>query len=339
MEELNLDIAVCKQSEEAAPELRQSSQAANISDSGQNSLTAEAPELWQVLPVPESPEPHPEHAFDSVKNGKFSLTAASVRGRKHKHEGTNRDDFYAYSLEENFAAVCVCDGAGSKKFSRIGAKLAARSAVSRKLSKLFTPEVLKTLSLDKSSTEFLTEVSGIASKVRSLTALAYKAVEDGVTKRVGDAPDVFPRDISEYESTFLYALIVPLEEETLLLTLTIGDGNIAAFTPEGVKILGVSVSGEYSGETEFLESKDILTENSLRARTRIIREKIDTIVIASDGVADDYFPNETEFPRLLSDIEPLLDNAEALKNWLDSYYIRGSFDDRTLAVIRLKQKQ
>jgi serine/threonine protein phosphatase PrpC len=290
-------------------------------------------EVWQTLPVPESPEPHPESDFVKVEKARYKVTAASVRGRKHKHEGTNRDDFYAIRTDENYIAVCLCDGAGSKRFSRIGAKLAAESAVSRNFAKLFTPEFIENLSKEAESVEFLTEVSGLASKVRALTALAYKAVEDGAIKRNNEQPDVFPRDITDYESTFLYALIIPLKTETLLFTLTIGDGNIAAFSSDGVKLLGVTVSGEYSGETEFLESDGVLTEKSLRARTRVIREKIDAIILATDGVADDYFPADTEFIRLLSDISPFEDNAEGLRDFLDNYYIRGSFDDRTVALI------
>ncbi|MDR0986450.1 MAG: protein phosphatase 2C domain-containing protein [Ruminococcus sp.] len=292
-------------------------------------------EVWQTLPVPDLPEPHDESACDTAENARFKLTAASVRGRKHKHEGTNRDDFYAFSLKDNYLAVCVCDGAGSKAFSRIGAKLAAKSAVSRNLERLLTPEVIKVLSGDPSSNDFLTEVSGLASKVRALTCLAYKAVEDGALGRNNDAPEVFPRDVSDYSSTFLYALIIPLGAETLLITLTIGDGNIAAVTPDGVKILGVFAAGEYSGETEFLQSDGILAEASLRARTRVIREKIDAIILATDGVADDYFPAEKEFTRLLSDIASF--DGEALRDFLDSYYIRGSFDDRTVALIRVRE--
>jgi serine/threonine protein phosphatase PrpC len=312
---------------------KQNQGAAGAADGTEDVKSGGSPaEIWQTLPVPEFPEPHPETAFDTAENGRLSITAASVRGRKHKHEGTNRDDFYAFSLEESYAAVCVCDGAGSKAFSRIGAKLAAKSAVSRNFTKLITPEVIKTLSGDPSSNDFLTEVSALASKVRALTALAYKAVEDGAIKRNKDDPETFPRDISEYQSTFLYALIIPLETETLLITLTIGDGNIAAITKDGgLKILGVSRAGEYSGETEFLESEGVLAEKSLRARTRVIREKIDSVIIATDGVADDYFPAETEFLRLRDDIAEL--DAENLRDFLDSYYIRGSFDDRTVAVI------
>ena len=41
---------------------------------------------------------------------------------------------------------------------------------------------------------------------------------------------------------------------------------------------------------------------TLQNRTRISRGIVDTILVMSDGVADDYFPNETEMRRLYFDL-------------------------------------
>ena len=75
-------------------------------------------------------------------------------------------------------------------------------------------------------------------------------------------------------------------------------------------------------------------------------------MVMTDGVADDYFPPDPELLRLYEDLksngvlpgeqdateEAGETNAASaadvkLLNWLDSYYVRGSFDDRTLVAL------
>jgi serine/threonine protein phosphatase PrpC len=290
---------------------------------------------WQDNPVPPSPEPHPERQSDRIRSGCFELNAGSVRGRKHKHDGSNRDDWYAFSVGERFAAICVCDGAGSKQFSRIGAKTAAETAVKAFTDSIIDDDITKKLTAESESETFTEAVGVIAAKLREAALSAAQAVENTAEEHFSADPESFSEDVSDYSSTFLLALIIPLHDDVIFTAcLSVGDGNIAAFTADGgIRILGVEAHGDYSGETEFLQSEGVLSENSLKARTRMIREPIRRVVLATDGVADDYFPNETAFSKLDSDIN---EHFETLTDWLDEYYIRGSFDDRTLAVLDIK---
>jgi serine/threonine protein phosphatase PrpC len=227
----------------------------------------------------------------------------------------------------------VCDGAGSKPFSRIGAKAAAVTAAEHFPDEQITEQVIKNLTADTSEEAFTEAVGVIAETLRNTATAAAKAVEEAAQARFLQDPESFSADVSDYASTFLFALIVPLENgECLTACLSVGDGNIAAFCKDGetVRILGVGTHGDWSGETEFLQSEGVLTDTALKARTRIIREGISRVVLATDGVADDYFPNETEFSRLGVDID---EHFDTLADYLDTYYVRGSFDDRTLAVL------
>ena len=61
-------------------------------------VTAHTAALWKYNPVPDSPEPFPETVCNSEKSGVFEVAAASVRGKKHKHEGTNCDDNFAFEF-------------------------------------------------------------------------------------------------------------------------------------------------------------------------------------------------------------------------------------------------
>jgi hypothetical protein len=76
-------------------------------------------------------------------------------------------------------------------------------------------------------------------------------------------------------------------------------------------------------------------------------------MLMTDGVADDYFPNDPGILRLYEDlmnqgiigpalnrheiagqeVEQKISAQEKLRKWLDSYYVKGSFDDRTLVVL------
>ncbi|MDR0944274.1 MAG: protein phosphatase 2C domain-containing protein [Ruminococcus sp.] len=296
-------------------------------------------EVWQTLPIPEYPEPHPARQADLSANDRFKLTAASVRGRSHKHDGTNRDDYYSYRVHNRFTAVAVCDGAGSKPLSRIGAKIAAKAAIreSDAFSELLTEELLTALACEVDSDEFKTAISAVAAKVRDIFAVSYDAVCRGVKKRYEKDPESFSENIDDYSSTLLYAIIIPLFSDTLVISLTVGDGNIGALTDGGIRILGATRQGEYSGETDFLESENVLSEESLKSRTRIIRENVKAVVLLTDGVADDYFPFETGFARLWEDISPILsgNGSDRLADFLDTYFVRGSFDDRTLIAVEI----
>ena len=230
--------------------------------------------------------------------------------------------------------------------------------------------------------------------------------------------------LNDLSGTLLITVIIPVNDtvkEHLVISCQIGDGMIAVLNSEGkfedsIKLMGVPDSGDYSGETEFLTSIQVNNIEALQSRTKISRCIADTVFVMTDGVADDYFPNETEIRRLYYDLivngviketesvvnkeiltpqqlslfkkipDPLIypwvndrnvkiavqymkrvceiakislediwkdptllylakmemdmisektNCSERLKIWLDNYVERGSFDDRTLVVVRM----
>ncbi len=56
------------------------------------------------------------------------MLAARIRGKKHKHEGTNCDDWFEVRLAGRWTVIAVADGAGSRKFSRLGARASCTRA-------------------------------------------------------------------------------------------------------------------------------------------------------------------------------------------------------------------
>ena len=397
-------------------------------------VTDHTASLWKYLPIPtDEPEPAPEYLQCDTTLPGGRVIAARVRGKKHKHEGTNCDDWFEIANVDDVTFVAVSDGAGSKKFSRIGARESCKASVGYLVSaygKMLSdiPTLREALKQELSSNECMEACGRIAGLVQKSVIQAWEAVEAAFYSRATDPAysKVLKRklDLKDLSGTLLVAAIIPLNRETkehLIVTCQVGDGMIVSINSKGtfqssVKLLGVPDSGDFSGETEFLTAPQMKTMEALQKRTKLSRGVTDTVMLMSDGVADDYFPNETQMRRLFFDLlvngiiemedkpadlskltpkemsifkripDPILypwvndksvtvpiqytnricdtvgvsleelwedrsilglaslelkeaipasDMGERLRVWLDNYYERGSFDDRTLVVMQL----
>lgn len=283
-------------------------------------VTGHTANLWKYLPIPEGePEPAPEYINGVVKLPGSKVIAARVRGKKHKHEGTNCDDWYEVANYEKITFVAVSDGAGSKKFSRIGARESCRASVGylvKSVEQLFAdkPEIRTNLSLELSDKRCMEACSILAGIVQKSVIQAYEAVEAAYYSRSVDPAyeKLLNRglQLKDLSGTLLIAVLIPVSEfskEYLVITCQIGDGMIALLNTEGeyknsLKLMGVPDSGDFSGETDFLTSPQMKNIETLQPRTKISRCAVDTMLVMSDGVADDYFPNETEMRRLYYDL-------------------------------------
>lgn len=283
-------------------------------------VTGHTASLWKYRPVPEEePEPAPEYLFGETDYPGSRMIGARVRGKKHKHEGTNCDDWYETASLEDITFLVVSDGAGSKRFSRIGAQASCRAAAGY-LVKAFAVALADSSSLreelrqDMSRPECMEACGVLAGLVQQSVIKAYEAVESACYQRVRDPAyqQVLGRalELTDLSSTLLVAVIVPLEKtakEHLIITCQVGDGMIAALHTAGdfassVKLMGRPDSGEFSGETEFLTSPGVRRVEALQSRTKLFRGPVDVVMAMTDGVADDYFPNETEMRRLYFDL-------------------------------------
>ncbi len=361
-----------------------------------NKNTESASGLWKYEPIPDDIEPYPEYRTSYESLDGMEITAARVRGKKHKHEGSNCDDWYEYCLLGDICIAAVSDGAGSKKLSRIGAKVASEAVcayIKDKLAEIDSYEVRSSLSLDYSSPEFISICSRLAELLRNGFSAAFSAIEGASLVRQNDEKitAMLGRkcEIKDFSATLLTAVVIPLENgESFVITASVGDGMIAAVnvnksSENALKILGNANNGGFSGETEFLDG--ITTGEKLAASTRIMRGEFTSLLMMTDGVADDYYPYSPEILRLYLDlmlngivdftngsvsseksdseiayarelaekngksteqlwecrsdicVKKYENKAERLKYWLDSYYQRGSFDDRTLVILTRKE--
>lgn len=284
-------------------------------------VTAHTAAMWKYNPVPDSPEPFPESVFEEKNSGGFTVTAAAVRGKKHKHDGSNRDDAFAFEILDGAVIAAVSDGAGSKPFSRIGAKAACEAVIKYGKIKFSAitkeyPDCREKLGKPLDSGDFGAVCSKIAETLRGSCAEAFAAVEAAFEKRkdypefeeaIGRKPE-----LKDFSCTLLAAVIIPVEtangREYLTASIQVGDGMIAAID-EGAEfgnaliILGEADSGGFAGETEFITSEQFQNPESLMSRTKIRRGKMSGLMMMTDGVADDYYPNNPQLLRLALDLK------------------------------------
>ena len=276
--------------------------------------------IWHYMDIiDDGTEMHSEFHEKRSETPFGEIIGARVRGKAHKHNGTNCDDYFETAFTEDFAAAVVCDGAGSKPLSRIGSRVSAETAVKylkNELSALFTAEIeLKNgLCKELSSAEFMSACGKIAALVQQSAREALKAQNDELAKLESDEKylNALGRKpvIADLSTTFLAAVVVPLVidgiKQRFIACVQIGDGCICALdsTADGehsVKLMGEADSGKFSSETDFLSAKNT-TDAALAAKTRVSRGNSDIIMLMSDGVADDYFPAVPMMQRLYLDL-------------------------------------
>jgi hypothetical protein len=269
---------------------------------------------WKYLPLPENePEPHTEFDARAGKGADgYPIVGARVRGKKHKHEGTHCDDWFEYSQAGIWTILVASDGGGSYKFSRCGAKLACRAAVkslegslasravrSRTLEQWGKPESFAEDDLAAVKNDLIASFGAAVAAVKGF--VAENASRPDFTAALGRP--LAERDLSATLLVCLHAQ-VPYEggKMGLVLGCSIGDGMVAVIARDGsAKLLMTPDSGEHSGETRFLDEREAQPAK-LAARVFPFLGGFRAIMLMTDGVADDYFPNETEIPRLYADL-------------------------------------
>ncbi len=277
--------------------------------------------LWKYKAIPKKeiiPEPAPEYLKENHTIGDFQVIAARVRGKKHKNDGSNCDDWFATENVEGIFVSAVADGAGSKKFSRIGARESCNAAVMflkihlEKLLKKY-PALRADLSKNMATRIFSDAASLLANLIQEAAQRARAAVVNAYKcrKSYDRYKKVVGRELQlkDFSSTLLLTVAVPLPNigEVLIIACQIGDGIIAAMNTKenfdkALTLLGVPDSGDFAGETDFLTNPAFALKENLASRTRLSRKPIDLILSMTDGVADDYYPNEVQLRRLYFDL-------------------------------------
>lgn len=274
------------------------------------------------------------------------IVAARKRGRSHAHVGSCcDDDFFIETLvhddDEQHIAI-VADGAGSASEARLGSKLAVEAA-GAELKALLTGAEDRTRNIQQAvqtqSAEQLTNV------LRFLLGRAAHAAMVALNNEARKRPEP-AKALKALSTTLLIGLSCKVGAQWLCAAYWIGDGAAGVLLPDGkVKLLGEPDSGEYSGQTRFLDSSAV-TPDELHGRIRhCLVEDYKAFILMTDGVSDPKFETEAllahgeAWQALWAELEDQVqlaqrdaDVAKRLLAWLD-FWSPGNHDDRTIALI------
>ncbi len=275
-------------------------------------------------PIPDDVEARADGASADVPlSGGGRLLLASRRGRLHAHRGDHREDAMAWRTGSAGWCVAVADGAGSAVYSRVGAHVAVHVVVH---------EALRALQYGNTLTAAL--------------GAAADAVQAALDTLAAEGPCA-PRDLRT-------TLLVAVGTGARVALMQVGDGAIVCEGPTSPFRQPIAAhSGAYSGEVaHFLP--DAGAVEALRASiTELEAGEARTLLLATDGVEDPWYPLARHAPALLASLAgeaatvpegllltgtaaPLREAdgvGDALLHWL-AFEKRGENDDRTLAVVR-----
>lgn len=292
-----------------------------------------------------------------IQGSKFCMLAASKRGRSHAHVGGFRDDDYRmeYLEASDWYVTVVSDGAGSATYSRRGAQIICTEAIGHLQNTLNGPQGKE---IDQATDNFhQARSNGIdeqqLEKLRlelknrlfvTVGHAAHHAVK--AIKADCDSHPELKTVIKDYASTALIAACKRYAFGTLCVAYWVGDGAVAMYSKnKGVTLMGDVDSGEYSGQTRFLDNA-VVTQDEIFKRIRFeLADDITALILMSDGVSDPKFETEArlaragEWDQLWLDLENSIGltaegngKEQRLLSWLD-FWSPGNHDDRTIAII------
>lgn len=296
--------------------------------------------LWKVVEPP-ADAPYPKSHLDAagLVRGNICIAAASRRGRSHEHAGSFRDDdFYInHSQETGWSVMLVADGAGSAVNSREGSRIAVKTAgdyLFNQLSGVKGVHLKEHIAAWEGSDQQAT-INAMLHHFKQATTLAVNSIQNEAI--CAEQP------IKSYSTTLLATVALRTDKELFAASFWLGDGAIGAYSPSGkVRILGNPDSGEYAGQTRFLD-QSIVADPSFTGRISVGKwSDVSHLILMTDGVSDPLFEtdnglrNDEKWAHLVNELSPFLADAsiapERLGDWLN-FFSTGNHDDRTIAVL------
>lgn len=277
-------------------------------------------------------------SMDRLLHNGWRVVGATRRGRQHAHQGTHREDAIRFKSGANYTALCVADGAGSSKFSRLGSQLTVL-----RVTEYLGQEITKIDPALEEKDEQLTAL--LKSHITKAVELACVALQEAALL-CGAIPN-------DFRCTLLTVLIFHGKKREYVLTNQIGDGAITAlFNDKNTVLLGSSDSGAFSGEVSCFVPDASARQKAAQVDIVAQAEKIECLLLCTDGVEDPFYPLPKKagdlFGQLYAGVKEKLPdfsaqpthgsviNADsagsALAQWL-GFEKRGENDDRSLLLL------
>lgn len=238
----------------------------------------------------------------AVNSDSWSYFGASVRGPAHARDGLPKQDAWLGHKFGNTSVIVVCDGLGSRPYSRHGAEQGCRSVISSVKQWLAVPN------------------APIGILIRLIHAIW--------TLRI------YPYNESECASTCLFAVAC---ENGRLYVAQLGDGLSLVVGDDSLHRI-TSANDDFSNETTGLGIAHKFSDWKIFESSQ---SGISSVLLASDGIADDLDKNKLEeFSDFVLSSYSLFSPRERwrmlsrdLRNWSVPYHS----DDKTLAIMWRKE--
>ena len=297
--------------------------------------------LWQKNePAFDSPYPK-KHEDKKLLHGSDNLlmVAASRRGRSHEHSGTFRDDDFRLAFEHGWDILAVADGAGSAKSSRKGAELAVQKSIEFLINSLAT----QSDKIENESEIWFNNQAGSNHNLKSALYETFGRAAYSAVKAIEEESVLKNANTKEYSTTLLLAGHKKLPIGHLFATYWVGDGGVGIYHKgNSIQLLGDVDSGEYAGQTRFLDKQVMIPDDVMKRLRFAITDNFTSLVLMTDGVTDPKFETDNnlssvqKWDELWGELEPILANkdtvSEELLKWLE-FWSPGNHDDRTIALL------
>lgn len=307
--------------------------------------------LWQDIPSNrQDPLWKDDEAAQMLAGPLRRIVAARKRGRSHAHVGSCCDDDFVihHDTANDWYVAIVADGAGSAKASRHGSRLAVRAAGNHIKNALAGDDDEKIAAAVAGYLAAPSEGRDHAKRFlhNALYVVVGHAAHKAMKALVDEAQvrtDLIS-SVKDLSTTLLIGIAKKFGDQWLCATYWVGDGAIGVYHKgSSIELLGEVDSGEYSGQTRFLDSNEV-TQEALFKRTRFtLCPDFTGFLLMTDGVSDPKFETEARlveldaWDALWEDLQSAADLAGPnpdikLLEWLD-FWSQGNHDDRTIAII------
>jgi len=274
-------------------------------------------------------------------NDGLTIIIASKRGRSHAHNGTFRDDDFKvdHDATSGWRIMTVADGAGSANKSREGSRIATCIA---------TDSVQKALAgergqnLENALTAMVSDNTKQRVVMDELYYLFGNAARETVQKITAEATSV-NAPYKDFSTTLIITIHKKFSFGHFVAAYWVGDGGAGIYLKGNeLNVLGKADSGEFAGQTRFLDSAMVVDSSEIMKRInfKIVRD-FTAVVAMTDGITDPKFETDANFENnhkwdeLWSELAPIVESAtpdEALLDWLD-FWSPGNHDDRTIGIL------
>ena len=309
-------------------------------------IVADPKDLWEVNePAEDSLFPKEHEFYKTIKfnnNQNYKIIAASRRGRSHEHNGSFRDDHFEYKILEHdpsLVILSVADGAGSAKYSREGSRLATEQSInflSHKLASIQAFQDLEKYVFEESHTSEINK--SIVANWNTASIQLFREATDYAMEKIRQKVENTQSSFRDFATTLQIVIVKHVQDKRFISSFWVGDGAVAVYNQEKIRLLGQTDGGEYVGQTVFLSPN---LEPFHQYVSITIASAQDWLFLMSDGISDPYFETDTELSSLDNWTKFYNDYKEVLNSDIDGshlnekihFFKKGHHDDRTLLVL------